>query len=162
MAACDWPDAIACVDGIESWRRIPAPLGWMVQARQRQYGLASAWPLIAELAWLAPERLQRLAKSLADPLLDRLLEKFYAGFEGEGTSADLAWFPAWTLTQEPGLAPLLGAAQRGLCGEAEQCLRLVVELLGLERQGRQREGVERRRRLRDLNPSIFAAFMAQR
>ncbi|MDE2160172.1 MAG: hypothetical protein KGJ30_14750 [Burkholderiales bacterium] len=162
LAAGDWPAAIASVNGIESWRRIPAPLSWMLEARHGQNGMASVWPLIAELAWLAPERFERLASKLADPVLDRLLEKFYAAYEGEGTAADLAWFPTWTLTEEPALAPLLGEAQRGLCGDAEQGMRTVVELLGLERQGRQRDIVERRKRLRDLNPSIFAAFMAKR
>lgn len=162
LAAGDWPAAITCVNGIESWRRIPAPLSWMVEARQRKNGLASTWPLIAELAWLAPERFERLARKLADPVLDRLLEKFYAAFEGEGTAADLAWFPAWTLTEEPALASLLGEAQRGLCGDAEQAMRTVVELLGLERQGRQRDAFARRGTLRGLNQSIFMAFMAKR
>ncbi len=41
-------------------------------------------------------------------------------------------------------------------------MRLLLDLLHLERQGRQRDLVEQRRRLRDLQPALFAAYMASR
>ena len=33
------------------------------------------------------------------------MRDFQAGFEGDGDVRDLAWFPAWVLTQRPGLHP---------------------------------------------------------
>jgi len=44
----------------------------------------------------------------------------------------------------------------------ERAFRTLVELLGLERQGRQRDIIERRKTLRDLHPSLYAAYMRTR
>jgi hypothetical protein len=41
-------------------------------------------------------------------------------------------------------------------------MRIVLELLGLERQGRHHDVVERRKALRDLNSALFASYMATR
>ncbi|SCK08316.1 hypothetical protein VAR608DRAFT_0233 [Variovorax sp. HW608] len=37
-------------------------------------------------------------------------------------------------------------------------MRLLLELLGLERQGRHHDVVERRKALRDTHPSLYAAY----
>jgi len=94
LRARNWKAAAQAVGTIESWRRIPAPLAWMTQARLHLLGLPATWPLIAELGWLSPARL--------------------------------------------------------------------VELLGLERRGRQRDIVERRKTLRDLHPGLYAQYMRVR
>ena len=154
---------------IESWRRIPAPLAWMTEARHHLEGLRGndgdregSLSLLAELAWLSPSRFDTLAKRLADPSLERLLKKFGANFEGEGTSDDLAWFPAWALTEEAGLARWLGQAQPGLHTEPERAMRLMLDLLSLERQGRHHDLVAKRKLLRDVHASIYAAYMRTR
>ena len=152
-------DAVA---RIESWRRIPAPLAWMCEARWQLDGLDVCWGLLAELAWLAPARFDALVQRLPDPLLQRLRRQFDQGFEGSGDISDLAWWPAWVLTDKPALAPLLGQAQPGLNTPPERGMRALLDLLHLERQGRQRELVEQRRRLRDLQPALFSAYMATR
>lgn len=162
LRAGDWSAANDAVARIESWRRIPAPLAWMAQARYRLHDLDGAWGLLAELAWLSPERFDQLAKMLADPLLDRLRKSFDANFEGQGEVRDLAWFPAWVLTEKPVLARQLGEAQRCLHTAPEQAMRLMLELLGLERQGRHHEVVARRKALRDAHPSLYAAYMKTR
>jgi hypothetical protein len=41
-------------------------------------------------------------------------------------------------------------------------MRLMLQLLGLERQGRQRELIEHRKRLRDLQASLYNRYMARR
>lgn len=158
----DWPAAAGAVAGIESWRRIPAPLGWMAEARHRIDGLDAVWPLLAELAWLAPARFGELAARLADASLDKLLRRFDASFEGDGGSADLAWWPAWALTEKAGLARLMGAAEPCRDEAPEQAARLLVMLLGLERQGRHHELIERRKSLRDLHPGLWRAYMKTR
>jgi hypothetical protein len=157
-----WHEAAQAIEGIESWRRIPTPLSWMAQALCQQDRLDDAWPLLAELAWMAPLALDELLNQLHDPLLRRLRKQFDASFEGSGTLADLAWLPAWLLVHRPALAGRLELAQRGQHSRPEQGMRRLVELLGLERQGRHHELTALRRQLRDLHPALYANYMATR
>ena len=162
LLAAEWQAAADAVTGIASWRRIPVPLAWMAEARYRIHGLDASLVLLAELAWLSPQRFDELSRRIADPRLESLRQKFDAHFEGDGNVADLAWFPAWVLTEKPGLAPLLGQTQRSLDSAPEQAMRLLLELLGLEKQGRHHDVVARRKALRDLHPPLYAAYMATR
>lgn len=162
LRAGDWTAAEGAAAAIASWRRIPAPLAWMAQARLHGVGLQATWPLLAELAWLAPARFGDVARRAPDPQLPRLLGDFERGFEGEGDARDLAWFPAWLLTERPALREHLAAAQSGQHTAAEQALRTLVELLGLEQQGRHHDIVARRKALRDLQPSLYASYMRTR
>lgn len=162
LKAGDWEEAARAVEGIESWPRIPAPLQWIVEARWRGRGIDATWGLLAELAWLAPLRLEAVARRIADPAFDRLRRRFDAAFEGDGADPDLAWFPAWLLCDTPALAPRIGLARPGMNRPPEQAMRLLLDLLHLERQGRQRDLVDRRQRLRGLQPSLYAAYMATR
>lgn len=152
------------VQRIESWRRIPAPLGWMAQARYRSSGLDSLWPLLLELAWLAAPRCADTAQALADPLLNRLLRRFDDEFDPGPDDGihPLAWFPAWLLIDHPALLPLLREARPGQNSLPEQGFKLIAELLGLERQGRHREVINGRKRLRDLRPGLYAVYMKAR
>lgn len=160
LAAQDWPAAIDAVKRIESWRRIPAPLGWMAEARCQADGLDASWGLLAELAWLATPRFDALVKRLTDPRLAKLLARFDASFEVD--SAGRAWFPAWLLTEDAKLARWLERAERSLDTEPEQAMRTMLELLRLEHLGRQHDIVERRARLRSLNKSLFDAYISTR
>ncbi|CAN7309528.1 hypothetical protein LJR034_001489 [Caballeronia sp. LjRoot34] len=162
LRAGHWTSAIDAVGRIESWRRIPAPLAWMSEATYRLNGMEAAWPMMAELAWLSPERLDSLARSLADPSLDALLARFNATFDGNGDTSDLCWFPAWALVEKTGLARWLAQAQPSRQLAPERAMRLVLDLLNLERQGRHHELVERRKVLRDLSPPLYATYMKTR
>lgn len=157
-----WSEAAAAAEAIASWRRIPSPLAWMIEARCRLGRLDDSWELLAELAWMAPGRFADLLPRLADPLLRRLAKAFDAQFEGQGDASDLAWFPAWVLVEQPALAAPLSRAQPGRHDAPERAMRLLVELIGLERQGRQPDLVARRRALRDLNPALYALYLARR
>lgn len=162
LRAANWSAAATTVGTIASWRRIPAPLGWMLQARLQLHGLQASWGLLAELAWLAPTRLQTILAQSADPMLQPLLSQFERSFDGVGDAADLAWFPAWVLTERPNLASHLAQAQTGQCKAPEQALRVLVELLGLEHQGRHHDVIEQRKSLRALHGSLYTAYMAAR
>jgi hypothetical protein len=162
LRAGDWSAANDAVQRVESWRRIPAPLAWMTEARYRVDGLDAVWALLAELAWLSPGRFDQLVKRLSDPLLERLRGRFEASFDGTGDVSDLAWFPAWVLTEKPALSRLLGEAQRSVHTAPEQAMRLLLELLGLEKQGRHRDMIDRRKVLRDVYPLLYAAYMTTR
>jgi hypothetical protein len=162
LSAADPAAAAMAVTRIESWRRIPAPLAWMAEARHRIDGLEASWPLLAELAWLAPARFDALTRRLGDAALDKLRKAFDASFDGVGQPADLAWFPAWVLTEKPGLRRWLGLAEHALNSEAEQGMRRMLDLLALEEQGQHREMIERRRQLSSASPPLYDAYMRSR
>lgn len=162
LRAQDWQAAADAVARIESWRRIPAPLAWMLQARLALQGLQPNWGLLAELAWLSPQRLDAVITHRPDPLLQPLLTRFWQKFEGAGDVSDLAWLPAWLLTERPGLASYLAQAQAAQHSPPEQAMRLMLELLGLEHQGRHHDVIDRRKTLRGLHASLYAAYMASR
>jgi len=154
-----WTDAVSSIASIASWRRQPAPLAWMIEARGRLAGFDDIWPLLAELAWMAPQRAQSLAPRLNLPELDALLRRFDGEFEAEGRPDDFCWFPAWALITDGRLAPGLRLAEDGAKTRAERCARIVLGLLSLERQGRHAELIEARRKLREAHPALFARYM---
>jgi len=162
LRAGNWKAAAQAVATIESWRRIPTPLAWMTEARLQMFGLQATWPMIAELGWLSPGRLTDLLHRAEDPMLSALVRKFEADFEGAGDGDDAAWFAAWVLTDRPDIARHVSAAQAAQHSAPERAFRVLIELLGLEHQGRQRDIVERRKALRDLHPSLYAAYMKTR
>ena len=162
LRAAHWMDAAACIKAIASWRRQPAPLAWMIEARCHIAGFDAIMPLLAELAWMAPQRAQVLAPRLELPALARLVRAFDAEFEGEGTPDDFAWFPAWALIADSRLGERLRLSQAGANTRSEHCARIVLGLLSCERQGRHAELVEGRRKLRELHPALFARYMQGR
>lgn len=162
LQAGDWQAAADAVVHIESWRRIPAPLAWMVEARYRLSGLEAVWALLTELAWLSPRRFGELTRRLDDPSLNNLRRQFDSSFEGDGTVADLVWFPAWVLTEKAGLARWVAEAQPSRDDAPERVTRLLVELIGMERQGRHHDVIERRKALRDTHPIVYGAYMKAR
>jgi hypothetical protein len=158
----DWVEAQEAIARIASWRRIPTTLCWMAEAQYRQHGLEAIWPLLAELAWLSANRLDGLIHRLKDSCLTTLRKTFDSRFEGDGAVEDLAWFPAWALIEKPGLANLLRQTQQSTQSAPERAMRLLLELLNLERRGRHHELIERRKALRGLQPALFAAYMSTR
>ena len=162
LQAGDWDAAKQAVERIASWRRIPAPLAWMTEARYRADGLDLAWPLLAELAWLAPVRCVALISRLGDVSLDALRKQFDAQFIGTGELTDFAWFPAWLLTVKPGLADRLREAQLSRHVDAERATSMLLQILSLERQGRHHDLIERRQALRDLHGGLYAAYLKTR
>jgi hypothetical protein len=162
LQAGDWAAAKQAVERIVSWRRIPASLAWMTEAHYRADGLDASWPLLAELAWLAPARCVALVSRLGEPSLDALRRQFDAEFVGTGEPADFAWFPAWLLTVKPGLAGRLREAQLSRHLDAERATSMLWQILSLERQGRQHDLVERRKALRDLHGGLYFAYMKTR
>ena len=162
LRAGEFTAAASRVETIPSWRRQPAPLSWKVEAECRVSGLAAAWPLFAELSWMAPPRAAALAARLQDSELNRLLRQFDAQFEGDSEADDFAWFPAWVLVAEPGWAGAMRLAQPGADTPAERCSRQVLNLLLLERQGRHAEFIDGRRSLRALHPRLFDLYMRSR
>ncbi|MDD5480802.1 hypothetical protein [Rhodoferax sp.] len=175
----DWQACSDAVAQIASWRRIPAPLSWRVQAKLQLHGLRATWPLLAELAWLAPQRLVTLNVATPAPQLQRLMAQFESDWDelealappdaatlkraaDAGSSKAFPWFPAWVLTTQPQHAPDLALAQPGQHSAPEQAMRLLINLLGLEHQGRHHDLVKLRKNLRGLHAGLYAAYMKTR
>ncbi len=60
-----------------------------------------------------------------------LRRRFDANFDGDGTSEDRRWFPAFALAEKPGLAALLRASEPSTGTLPEQGMRIMLELLTL-------------------------------
>jgi hypothetical protein len=130
LLANRWAEAGEAVLRISSWRRIPVPLSWMAQARYQIDGMDASWPLLVELAWLSPSLFDPLLERLDDVSLVAMRRSFDASFDGEGGIGDLAWFPAWVLTEKPGLAPLFRQAESTRHNAPERAFRLVLAQSG--------------------------------
>jgi hypothetical protein len=159
--AADAPDkARSAIEKIPSWRRIPVPLAWMSEIEIKQGAPETWWPLLAELAWLAPERLESLL--VTSPVaVNRLKMHFLAEFENNGEHHDLAWFPAWLLIHHSELRDLLRPAQPAQ-SEPAHAFHILLDLLHLEKSGQQAAQIPQRAKLRTLAPDLFADFMRSR
>jgi len=160
LAADASDKARSAIERILSWRRIPAPLAWMTEMQLKQGAPEAWWPLLAELAWLAPERLESLLVA-APVAVNRLKTHFLAAFENNGEHHDLAWFPAWLLIHHSELRDLLRPAQPAQ-SEPAQAFHLLLDLLHLEKNGQQAAQIAQRVKLRALAPDLFADFMRSR
>lgn len=154
-----WDEAIPLALRIPGWRRLSSPLCWVAQCRCHLDGLDAAWPLLAELAWLAPAHFARLVPHLPAPGLHRLHDVFEREFHS--TVTDYAWFPAWALIAYPDLRVVLACAE-GLDSPPERCFRTVLDLLVLERKGLQSEMIQRRKDLHAQHRDLFEFFMQTR
>ena len=159
--AADAPDkARSAIEKIPSWRRIPAPLAWMTEIGIKHGTPETWWPLLAELAWVAPERLESLIVA-APVAVNRLKTHFLADFENNGEHHDLAWFPAWLLIHHSKLRDLLRPAQPAQ-NEPAQAFHLLLDMLHLEKTGQQAAQIPQRAKLRAIAPDLFADFMRSR
>lgn len=162
LRAEEWAAATAAVEAIASWRRKPVPLEWMIEARYPMAGIDAVWAMLAELAWMAPQRARQCALRLDDGALAALVTRFEAEFDGGDLPDGFAMFPAWLLYAAAPLAEHLMRAEAGSATHPERCARQVMRLRLLERQGRHHELIEGRRTLRDLDAVLFAAYMRSR
>jgi hypothetical protein len=162
LRAGRWTEAGASVETIASWRRQPAPLVWKAEAEFHISGLSVAWSLLVELSWMNPGTAATLAPTLPSPDLSGLVRRFDAEFEGHDDSEDFTWFPAWALIAQPQWAGATRLAQAGANTPAERCVRQLLNLLALERQGRHAEIIEGRRKLRGINQWLFELYMSSR
>lgn len=157
--------ARAAVADIPSGRRIPVVLGWMTEIALRENSPEHYWPLLAELAWIAPTRLGGLLtatpRGLAPETVLRLHREFCSVADADGEEDETVWFPSWLLVEHAELLPLLRTAQPHDSRPARSAALLVDLLLG-ERQGVTPKMLDKRKKLNDLAPLIFAQYMARR
>lgn len=166
LRAGELASARAAVAEIPSWRRIPEPLAWMTEIALCEAVPDEYWPLVAELAWIAPTQLATLLTdafpSTAPTHLPRLYKEFFAAVETDGENDETVWFPAWLLVEHPDLLSFLRAAQPQDSRPARSAALLVDLLLGERRGGLAPATVNKRQQLRALAPAIFERYMARR
>lgn len=166
------PEARAALTEIPSWRRIPEPLAWMLEIALRENKPTEFWPLLAELAWIAPAVLDTVltwlpesrGQSSSSSVL-RLYREFgaRAELEADDENQEAAWFPAWLLVEHAELLPLLrGADARAHNSRPARTAALLFDLLTGERHGAAPAMAAQRRQLRDLSAPLFARYMARR
>lgn len=158
-------EARAAVAEIPSWRRIPEPLAWMAEIALHENKPAEFWPLLTELAWIAPALFAKLLAGLeahaASATVSRLYREFGSNAEVDDESDEAAWFPAWLLVEHPELLPFLRTAQHYHSRPARSAA-LLMDLLVGERQGAIPSLVGKRKQLSDLAPVLFNSYMARR
>lgn len=162
LCAGDWQSARESIEQIESWWRIPPPLAWMTEAQYRAGGLDAAWPLLAELAWLAPARFAALLPTLGDASLDALRRRFDAEFPGIGEVDDYAWFATWLLVVKPALARQLEKARVRRDQAPSRATALLGEILRREHEGDQHELIRLRQEFSRLHGALFEVYMSTR
>ncbi len=97
-----------------------------------------------------------------ESMLKQLIRKSETTFAGYETVSDLVWFPAWGLTEHPNFAASFAFAHPSNHSSAKKAMRLMIELLGLERHGRHQEIIIKRKDLLVLNGPLFAVYMSSR
>ncbi len=158
-----WAQAAAAAQGIESWRRKPHALAWMAQATWHHVGPDAVWPLLAELAWLAPPRVPLLLPLLPDKRIQKLARVFENALDELSVDGShWAWWPAWLLVEQPLLSAPLDDAATDSEAAPPRGFKLVQSLLRLERQGRHADIVRHRKQLQALHAGLFAAYMLTR
>lgn len=165
LRANELAQARAAVVAIPSWRRIPEALAWMTEIALREDRPDEFWPLIAELAWIAPVLLAALLaagdRRAASVSVLRYYREFCSEAEADGESDETVWFPAWLLIEHAELLPRLRTAHPHDSRPARSAALLIDLLLG-ERRGLTLALVEKRQQLRELAPALFARYMAHR
>ena len=139
-------------------------LHWLAVARYRMEGLAACRIPLMRLALLGPERLPGALSEIDDPLLNRDWRAFHAAchwLDPEDQTVG-AWFPAWHLVEHPGIRIDCGDSQTLPATRAAQTFLVITRLLELEKHGYSTALVSARSRLRDLDPDMFAFYMARR
>jgi len=139
-------------------------LYWLAVARYRIDGLAACRIPLMRLALLGPDRLPEALSEIDDPLLNRDWYAFHMAchwLDPENQTAE-AWFAAWHLVEHPGIRIDCGDPKTLPATRAAQTFIAITRLLELEKHGYSTALVSARSRLRDLDPDMFAYYMARR
>ncbi len=156
LRAGDHAAAEAAARSIAGGGRLAPVQRWLCLALHPRTGLDGILDPLFRFAWLAPDRLAGLVAELDEPLLERSWRQFLA----DPGTLDADWFPAWYLAEHP-QTPLGDTAASASTPAADACRRL-ARVLALERQGHSPALVQQRAKLRALDETFFAWYMARR
>lgn len=162
LLAGEWAAARDAVEAIDYGGASRPCTHGITEARYRTGGLDAAWPLLAELAWLAPARFAALLPIRGDASLDALRRRFATPIFRVPERSTNTWLPAWLLVVKPALAARLREARVQRDQAASRATALLGGILRWEHEGDQHELVGLRQHLSRLHAGLFDAYMATR
>ena len=147
--------SVLAVPGYESE---PARLARLAEADWRLCDRATAIESWFALCRLAPEAFEQLIEATDFP--DWSLQNAWRVAQEQALEYEMtpAWFPAWMLLEEPGLAGVL--APRHVGDEPSRAFDLVLALLS--NPNHDERGIELRRSLQNIHPGLLERFLAKR
>jgi hypothetical protein len=156
--------AARTAESIPDWKRNADALHWLAVASYRIGGLDTCLAPLIRLALRAPQRLSTALAEIDDPLLNRDWSAFQLTcdwLDPDDETAD-AWFSAWYLVEHPGVRVGADDATSLPATQAAQTFLAIASLLELEKRGLSAALISSRGQLRDLDPEMFAFYMARR
>ena len=158
LEGLDWERLRRSVLAVPGCEREPVLLARLAEAEWRLRNRTKAVESWFALCRLVPQELERLIEAPGFP--DWTLRSAW----GEALERDLepemtpAWFPAWMLIEEPGLAAVL--EPRRADDDPSRAFDVVMELLA--NPGLDERGIELRRALQSIHPGLLERFLAKR
>jgi len=155
--------AAKAAQSIPNWQNNSDALYWLTLARYGIGGLEACRTSLMRLALLAPSRLSATIAEIDDPMLQEDWSAFQddcAWLDPHDETAD-AWFPAWYRLEHPDADTALEAASLPTM-PATQAFVLIGRLIEIERGGYSLDLVAGRKALQELEPDLFALYMAKR
>ncbi len=139
----------------------PALLGRLAEATRRLDRRLEAIGLWCDLCRRFPDNAATL---LGDPdLPDTGVRAAWESYHNqEQVEPDPAWFPAWLLLTEPGLARALPQEEAGPASAAARGFRVLQDLLSLAPDAEHREQVGLRRELQEAHPGFLTLYLERR
>ena len=139
-------------------RRVHASSARLSEAHRRLRDRAKAIESWFALCRLAPEAFEKSIEASDFP--DWSLQNAWRVAQELALEHEMtpAWFPAWMLLEEPGLAGVF--APRHTDDEPSRAFDLMIALLS--HPDLDERGIELRRSLQDIHPGLLERFLAQR
>ena len=154
----DWERMRRSVLAVPGYENKPALLARLAEADWRLCDRATAIESWFALCRLAPEAFEQLIEASDFP--DCSLQNAWRVAQEQALEHEMtpAWFPAWMLLEEPGLAGVL--APRHADDEPSRAFDLVTALLS--HPDLDERGIELRRSLQNIHPGLLERFLATR
>ncbi|MYH69174.1 MAG: hypothetical protein F4147_03385 [Gammaproteobacteria bacterium] len=155
LACGDWTSVLRVIQAEQDCEKQPVLLERMAQALWQIHRTAQAVERWFRLCWLAPAYFEKLIKN--GHITASLLREHWNTFINTDMEPELttAWYPAWVLLHEPGLARSVTGC--GAMTGPERAFNLVKALLSSDD-----EQLALRQELRDLHPGLFHYYLHNR
>ena len=154
----DWERMKQSVVAVPGYESEPVLLARLAEADWSLCDRATAIESWFALCRLAPEAFEQLIE--ASDFSDWSLQNAWHVAQEQALEHEMtpAWFPAWMLIEEPGLASVL--APRHTDDEPSRAFDLVIALLA--HPDLDERGIELRRSLQNIHPGLLERFLATR
>ena len=154
----DWERMRRSVLAAPGYENEPVLLARLAEAHWRLRGRVKAIESWFALCRLAPEVFEKMIEASDFP--DWSLQHAWRAAQEQAVEHEMtpAWFPAWMLLEEPGLAGVF--APRHADDEPSRAFDLVLALLS--HPDVDERGIELRRSLQDIHPGLLERYLAKR